>query len=106
MMHGPEKSDSAIRGGKPANKAGKPAAEWVEQRAGTKGNAGQPRTQRTQGRASVSQGLDRVRQAAKARKKGRFTGLLHQVHLYLLRLSFYALKRKAAPGVDGVRSQD
>ncbi len=64
MMHGPEKSDSAIRTRKPANKAGRPAAERVEQRAGTKGNAGQPGTQRTQGRASGSQWLDRVRQVA------------------------------------------
>jgi hypothetical protein len=38
MMHGPEKSDSAIRAKKPANKAGQPAAEQVEQRAGTEGN--------------------------------------------------------------------
>ena len=41
MMNGPEKSDSAIRAKKPANKAGQPAAEWVEQRAGTKRNTGQ-----------------------------------------------------------------
>ena len=40
MMYGLEKSDSAIRAMKPAHKAGRPAAEWAEQRAGTKGNAG------------------------------------------------------------------
>jgi hypothetical protein len=40
MMNGPEKSDSAILAMKPANKAGAPAAEWAERRAGTKGNAG------------------------------------------------------------------
>ena len=71
MMNGPEKSDSAIRAKKPANKAGTPAAERVEQRAGTKGNAGQPHTRRTQSRGSVSQGLDRVRHAARQRKKGK-----------------------------------
>ena len=65
MMNGPEKSDSAIRAKKPANKAGRPAAERVEQRAGTKGNTGQPHTRRTQSRGSVSQGLDRVRQAVR-----------------------------------------
>jgi hypothetical protein len=65
MMNGPEKSDSAMRAMKPANKVGEPTAEWVEQRAGTKGNAGQPHTRRTQSRGSVSQGLDRVRQAAR-----------------------------------------
>ena len=59
MTHGLEKSDSAVVATKPANKAGRPAAEWVEPRAGTKGNAGQPHTRRTQSRCSVSQGLDR-----------------------------------------------
>ena len=64
MMHEPEKSDSAIVATKPANKAGRPAAEQVERRAGTEGNAGQQRTCRAQDRESVSQALDRVRQAA------------------------------------------
>jgi hypothetical protein len=40
MMNGAEKSDSAIRAKKPANKAGRAAAEWVEQRAGSKGEHG------------------------------------------------------------------
>jgi RNA-directed DNA polymerase len=106
MMYGLEKSDSAIRAKKPANNAGQPAAEWVEQRAGTEGNAGQPRTQRTQRRASVSPGLDRVRQAARQRKKERFTALLHHVTIDLLRDAFLALQRRAAPGVDGVTWQD
>ncbi len=69
MMNGAEKSDSAIGAKKPANKAGLPAAERVEQRAGTEGNAGQPRTYRTQSRLRVSPGLDRVRTAARQRKK-------------------------------------
>ena len=106
MMHGPEKSHSAIRAKKPANNTGRPAAEWVEQRAGTEGNAGQPRTQRTQCRASVSPGLDRVRIAAKQRKKEKFTALLHHVTIDLLTEAFLALKRRAAPGVDGVTWQD
>ena len=102
MMHGLEKSDPAIKAMKPANKAGEPAAEWVEPRAGTKGNTGQPHTRRAQDRASVSQGLERVRQAARQRKKERFTALLHHVSIDRLRESFHALKRNAAPGVDGV----
>ena len=69
MMNESEKSDSAIVAVKPANKAGQPAAEWVEPRAGTKGNTGQPHTRRTQRRGSVSQGLDRVRNVARQRKK-------------------------------------
>ena len=39
MMHGPEKSDLAIVAGKPTNKAERSAAELVEPRAGTEGNA-------------------------------------------------------------------
>lgn len=53
MMNGREKSDSAIVAMKPANKAGEPAAEWAEPRAGTKGNTGQSHTHRAQNRASV-----------------------------------------------------
>jgi len=105
-MNGREKSDSAIRAMKPANKAGQPAAEWAEQRAGTKGNTGHPHTHRAQNRASVPPGLDRVRQAARQRKRERFTALLHHVSIDLLRESFYALKRKAAPGVDGQTWKD
>jgi len=106
MMNGPEKSDSVTVAVKPANKAGQPAAEWAEPRTGTKGNTGQPHTRRTQSRDSVSQGLDRVRNAARQRKKEKFTALLHHVTVDLLRESFLALKRRAAPGVDGMTWQD
>jgi RNA-directed DNA polymerase len=61
MMHGHEKSDPAIVAVKPANKAERSAAELVERRAGTKGNASQQSTCRTQSRVSVSQALDRIR---------------------------------------------
>jgi retron-type reverse transcriptase len=54
----------------------------------------------------VSQGLDRVRQAARQRKKEKFTALLHHVTIDLLRDAFLALKRRAAPGVDGLTWQD
>ena len=101
-MNGREKSDSAILAMKPANKAGQPAAEWVERRAEAEGNRVEPRMRRTPSRESVSQGLDRVRQAAKERKKERFTALLHHVDIDLLRTAFLALQRDAAPGVDGL----
>jgi group II intron reverse transcriptase/maturase len=92
---------------KPANKAGAiTVAELVERRAGAEGNANLQSTHRTQCRERVTQALGRVRQAAKARRKERFTALLHHVNIDLLRLSFYALKRNAAPGVDGVTWQD
>ena len=67
MMHGPEKSDPAIVAGKPTNKAERSAAELVEPRAGTKGNAGQQSTRRTQSRVSVSQALERIRQVVSNR---------------------------------------
>jgi len=105
-MHDQEKSDSAIVAVKPSNKAGTPAAEAVEPRAGTKGNADQQSTHRTQSRARVTQALDRVRQAARQGKKVRFTALLHHIDVDTLQQAFYALRRKAAPGVDGVTWQD
>jgi len=91
---------------KPANNAVPTAAELVERRAGTKGNASQQSTLRAQDRASVSQALDRIRQAARHNKKERFTALLHHVNPETLRLAFDALKKDAAPGVDGVTWSD
>src|ERR1700751_833937 len=108
MMNGPEKSDSAIVATKPANKAEPSversagelyAAEPVERRAGTKGNAGQQSTRRTQSRESVSQALERIRKVARERKKEKFTGLLHHINIDLLEEAFYELKANAAPGV-------
>jgi retron-type reverse transcriptase len=54
----------------------------------------------------VPPGLERVRQAAKARKKEKFTALLHHVTVDLLREAFHALKRNAAPGVEGLTWQE
>ncbi|TIU29667.1 MAG: group II intron reverse transcriptase/maturase, partial [Mesorhizobium sp.] len=105
-MHDPEKSDSGIVAVKPTNKAGQPAAELGEPRPETKGNAEQQRMHRTQSRARMSQSLDRVRQAARLRKKERFTALFHHIDVDTLRTAFYALKRKVAPGVDGMTWQD
>jgi len=102
MMHGREKSDSAIVAVKPTNKAVPTAAEPVEPRAGAKGNARQQSTHRTQGRERVTQALERVRQAARQRKKERFTALLHHISIDCLRMAFFALKRDAASGVDGL----
>ena len=93
MMNGREKSDSGIVAVKPTNNAGHPAAEPVEPRPGTKGNVDQHSTHRAQDRARVSQALDRVRKAARLRKKEKFTALLHHFNVDTLRLAFYALKR-------------
>jgi RNA-directed DNA polymerase len=88
------------------NKDGKPSAEGEEGRSMIKENVSQPHTSSTQSETSVSQGLEGVRRAAKENKETRFTALLHHMTLNLLRDSFYALKRRAAPGVDGVTWQD
>ena len=102
MMHEPEKSDSVVVAVKPANKVERSAAELVEPRTETKGNAEQQRTRRAQDRESVSQALERVRLAARRGKQERFTSLLHHINPEMLRAAFYALKRDAAPGIDGV----
>ena len=102
MMHEPEKSDSVVVAAKPTNKAEQSAAEPAEPRTESKGNVGQQSTRRAQDRGSVSQALERVRQAARQRKKEKFTSLLHHVDPAMLRTAFYAIKRDAAPGVDGM----
>ena len=101
-MYGREKSDPAVVAEKPTNNAGRPAAELVERRTGAEGNAGQQSTRRAQDRESVSQALERVRQVARQRKKEGFTALFHHLDAAMLRTAFFALKRDAAPGVDGL----
>jgi len=95
MMHGPEKSDPSTVAAKPANKSEGSEAESVERREGAEGNTSKDRMRRTQGRASMSSGLDRVRERARAGKKERFTALLHHVNIDLLRAAF--------PGSSGMR---
>src|SRR6201998_3091403 len=90
-MHDPEKSDSGIVAAKPSNKAGRPVTESAEPRPGTKGNEGQQSTHRAQYRARVTQALDRVRKAARLKKKERFTALLHHITVDTLPTAFYAL---------------
>ena len=106
MMNGQEKSDPAIVAAKPTNEAERSAAEPGEPRAGTEGNAGQGGTHRTPSRDSASHGLDRVRQAARERKKERFTALLHPITVDRLEEAFFDLKKNAAPGVDGLTWRD
>jgi len=116
MMYGHEKSDLAIVAKKPANKAEQlsaersgvepNAAEPVERRAGTKGNAGQQSTCRAQSRVSVSQALERIRQDARERKKEKFISLFHHISVELLEAAFYELKTDAAAGVDRLTWKD
>ena len=105
-MNGREKSHSAIVAVKPTNKAGRPVAEPAEPRAGTEGNAAQGGTLRTLNREGASHGLDRVRKAAREKKKEKFTALLHHVTVDALEEAFRELRKDAAPGVDGVTWED
>ena len=88
------------------NKEAKASAEAAEGRVQTKENDAQLTTYPTQSGDHVSQGLGGVRRTAQARKQERFTALLHHLTIDLLGESYYALKRNAAPGVDGVSWQE
>ena len=101
-MNGREKSDPAIVAGKPTNEAERSGSEPAEPRAGAEGNAGQQSTRRAQDRGSVSQALERIRQAARQRKKEKFTALFHHLTVDLLEDAFDELKEDAAAGVDGL----
>ncbi len=102
-MHGRRKSDSPIVPGKLPNKAGKPAAEAVEERGLAKGNSNGQNARRTQRRASVHSALDRVRAVAKRDKEAKLTALMHHVYdVERLRAAYEAQRPRAAAGVDGV----
>jgi len=103
-MNGHGKSDRPIVPKKPANKAGGAplAAERVEERGLAKGNLQQQNKVRTQSRDALQSKLERIRQAARRDKKLRFTALWHHVcDVERLREVYFAMKRKAAAGVDG-----
>src|SRR5258705_2173698 len=104
--HALEESDRTILSMNQTNKEERSSAEPGEKRVRAKENIVQPNTNPTQSGERVSQGLDGVREAAKKRRQERFTALLHHVSVDLLRDSYYALKRQAAPGVDGVTWQE
>jgi RNA-directed DNA polymerase len=105
-MHVLEKSHCAVVPVNQPNKRANALAEVGEGRAQMKENTAQPSMHLTQSGKSMSQGLDGVRKAARERRQERFTSLLHHLSVDLLRDSFYALQRKAAPGVDGVTWQE
>jgi group II intron reverse transcriptase/maturase len=102
MMHDPRKSDSSVVPTKSSNKAAEPAAEAREGSGLAKGNSRERHDDRTQGRLSPSDGLERVRQAARRDRKQRFSALLHHVYdVERLRRAYLGLTRDAAAGVDG-----
>ena len=103
MMDGQGKSDRPVVPAKPPNNVVPAAtAEEVEGRGLAKGNTDQQNAPRTQRRTRAHSALDRVREAARRDRKARFTALLHHLTIDRLREAFFALRRKAAAGVDGV----
>jgi group II intron reverse transcriptase/maturase len=102
LMDGGGESYSGVVPAKQPNKSGRPPAEVVEGRPLTKENTQESIPYWTQSQESGSNGLARVREAAKQNGKQKFTALLHHVSIDLLRESYYSLKKEAAPGVDGM----
>jgi group II intron reverse transcriptase/maturase len=115
-MYDCEESDSFIVPKKPPNKCcdNKQQAEMVEGRSGLVENMKQDGMRRTQGRIKaqncgcaaadvkgVFPGLLRVRKVAEEDKGAQFTALLHHITVDTLRENYFALKKQAAPGVDG-----
>ena len=105
-MHDREKSDGRVLPVKLPNNAQGGAAEAVEGRRPAKGNtASETRPGLSAGLGAPSE-LDRVRRVAATDKEARFTALLHHVDVERLRVAYFALRPKAAPGVDGVTWAD
>jgi group II intron reverse transcriptase/maturase len=87
---------------KSPNNAGQPVAEGMEGSGLAEGNPRQQNASRTPSRTDAPSAVERVRQAAGRDRKLRFTALLHHVYdIDRLRAAYHALKREAAPGVDG-----
>ena len=101
-MHEHGKSDGRVVPAKLANKAVQAAAKSVEERRPAKGNTDNTTRPGRSAGQGVTNGLDRVRQAARRDKDARFTALLHHVDLARLRAAYRALNPNAVPGVDGV----
>lgn len=101
-MNGSGKSDRPVVPQKSSNNVGQPTAEGMEGSSLTEGNSRQQNASRTPRRSDAPSALERVRQAARRDRKMRFTALLHHVYdVARLRAAFFALKKDAAPGVDG-----
>jgi RNA-directed DNA polymerase len=106
LMHDREKSDRLVVPTNPPNKAAEAVAEAGEGRGLPEGNTtSESRPGRSAG-LGVSSDLDRVRLVARKDRDVRFTALLHHVDVDRLRAAYWALRPKAAPGVDGVTWED
>ena len=101
VVRSAEESDGNIVPEKSANKGTAFLAESMEGRTPAERNTDRNAANRVQNRVFASPGLARVRQRAEAEKSFRFCNLFHFLKVDLLRVSFYQLKRGAAPGLDG-----
>ena len=101
MMNDPEKSDLPIVAGKPLNEAARVVEEGVERRGGTKENADQQTTARTQSRKAVSHAQTRIRNAVNRNPTEPLTALLHHVTIDVLRAGFFSLRRPLPPASTG-----
>jgi RNA-directed DNA polymerase len=102
MMNGHGKSDRPAVPMKFPNKVEQSAAEGMEGKGLAEGNLRQQNAPRTRSREGAHSALERVRQAGRKDRELKFTALLHHVYdVEALRAAYLALKREAAPGVDG-----
>ena len=101
-MHDRGKSDDPVVPAKLPNNAQGGAAEVVEGSGSAKGNAASETRSGPSAGPSAPSDLDRVRRVARKDKDARFTALLHHVDVDRLRAAYWAIRPKAAPGVDGV----
>lgn len=106
MSHGRGKSDRGVVPQKLPNKAAgeaPAAAEAVEGRLRAKGNALAARMSRRSSRIyDMGTALEGIRQTARGRRDAKFAGLMHHIYaVERLRAAYHALRRDAAPGVDG-----
>jgi group II intron reverse transcriptase/maturase len=105
-MNGGGQSDSPVVPAKLANKPARAVAESVEERGLAKGNTASAARPGHGAGTRAPRALDRVRQVAKKDKEVRFTALLHHVNVEALDAAYWRLRRRAAPGEDGVRWAD
>ena len=101
-MHGHGKSDGRVVPAKPVNKAVRAEAESVEERRPAEGNTASTTRPGPRAGPGAPSALERVREVAQKDKEARFTALLHHVDLDRLRAAYWAIRPKAAPGVDGM----
>jgi RNA-directed DNA polymerase len=102
MTHGQGKSDGPVVPTKSPNNAGRAVAEAMEGRGPASRNTSQDNAARTQRRTPAPNGLARVREAARRKRKGRLSALLHHVNVDRLRKAFESLNKKAAAGIDQI----